>query len=267
MRTLFKSLPVFLPAFLAGRLAISSPGAASPPAETAPPAAPPAEEGKQPSAIEGLLKALRLDAQLRLRYEIVDPVTYTLATPSTRAGTDLSDDFILMRTRLGVEVRPNRKVAVYFQIQDSRIWGEEGAGNTTQNPSLSAGSAIDNLDLHQAYLDLNDLFERVAGEDALTIRFGRQEMAFGDQRLVSTLEWSNVGRAWDAARLIWTPPGRLEGLRLDAFGSTIRDTASSATGVPVTSEGGDQIDDQQQFTTSPSRSIRTGRGASGGRRS
>jgi len=209
----------------------------------------PAQEG------EGVLsRALTFDGQLRLRYELADPFSYSLGTPAARAGTDLSDDFVAMRTRLGAEFRPDPRVGLRAVIQDSRLWGEEGAANTTANSLTTVGSATDNLDLHEGYLELNQLFARRAGDGALTMRLGRQELSYGDQRLVSPLDWANVARAWDAARLIWMPPGGAKGLRIDVFGSVIRDTASSATGGPVltadtgiSGSGVDQIDDKQEF--------------------
>ena len=57
--------------------------------------------------------------------------------------------FASLRTRVGVEKTFMDKVTFFVQIQDSRVFGEEG--NTL--------TAIDNIDLHQGYVTLKQLFD------------------------------------------------------------------------------------------------------------
>jgi hypothetical protein len=167
-------------------------------------------------------KLFKFDGQLRFRYEYFDPFTYTAA------GVNQSDDYVLMRTRLGVLFTPDRRIAARLMIQDSRIWGEEGF-DTPTSPSGSVTTSIDNVDLHEAYVDVSHIFEKWL-DDALLLRVGRQELSYGDQRLVSPLDWSNIARAWDAVKLTVAPPEAPGGLTTDLFASTIRDTPSSNTG-------------------------------------
>jgi len=185
-----------------------------------------------------LSRFVRFDGQIRFRYEYFDPFGYAPAQVTT------ADDAVLMRTRLGALFGLHRHLAARFQIQDSRIWGEEGFATST-SPAGSVTTSLDNLDLHQAYVELKHLFEDFAGEDAVSLRVGRQELSFGDQRLVSPLDWSNVARAWDAARLTIAPPEAPGGLQVDLFASIIRDTSSAATGGgPV---GVSTVDEKQAF--------------------
>jgi hypothetical protein len=182
-------------------------------------------------------KLFQFDGQLRFRFEYLDPFAYTAA------GVDQSDDYVLMRTRFGVLVTPHRRIAARLQLQDSRIWGEEGA-DTPTSPSSSVTSSTDNLDLHLAYVDINNVCENWL-DDALLLRVGRQELSYGDQRLVSPLDWSNIARAWDAAKLTIAPAAAPAGLTVDVFASIIRDTTSSdAGGGPV---GVSTTDQQQGF--------------------
>ncbi|UCC32224.1 MAG: alginate export family protein, partial [Phycisphaerales bacterium] len=61
-------------------------------------------------------------------------------------------------------------------------------------------------DLHQLFFDL-----RVLGEDLpLTLRVGRQELQYGNQRYVSPLDWAAVRRRFDGVKLF------AKGKRLDA---------------------------------------------------
>jgi hypothetical protein len=92
-------------------------------------------------------------------------------------------------------------------MQDTRLWGSEASVLANEK----------NLDLHQGHVDLEKLF----GEP-LALRVGRQELSFGDQRLVSPLDWSSIGRAWDGLRLMWRPTD----WHLDAFWTQVKDAAA-----------------------------------------
>lgn len=119
--------------------------------------------------------------QFRTRYEVSDPVSFATL------GEQTSQDMLLFRTRLwAISDIPDQKLRVFIQLQDSRVSGSEA--------SVTVNSA--NVDLHQAYVDVLSLWGHTT-----ELRVGRQELKYGDQRLISTLEWSNVGRAWDGARL------------------------------------------------------------------
>lgn len=118
--------------------------------------------------------------QLRTRIETTNIESY--ATPPKRRGYDLTT----LRTRLGIGVDAGQGVKGFIQLQDSRNWGSEA--------SVTANTG--NVDLHQGYADVLDLFT-----EPLDLRIGRMELQYGDQRLISPLDWSNVGRAWDGARL------------------------------------------------------------------
>src|SRR5690606_29857441 len=57
------------------------------------------------------------------------------------------------------------------------------------------------LDVRQLFVDVR--VPLMIGETgALTLRVGRQEMAYGSGRFVSTGDWGNVRRSFDAVRLI-----------------------------------------------------------------
>ena len=111
-----------------------------------------------------------------------------------KALTEAQDAYLfhLLRTRLGVTARPSEHVFAFVQIQDARKFGEEDF-------FLSAGTldgSADQLDFHQAYLSVD-----VPGLNGLSARVGRQELVYGNQRLVGSVGWSNVGRTFDGAVL------------------------------------------------------------------
>ncbi len=123
-------------------------------------------------------QTVTLNGQIRHRSEFDD-----------KGLTEAGDAYLfhLLRTRLGATARPSEHVSAFVQIQDARMFGEEV--NTLD------GSA-DKLDLHQAYLGVD-----VPGIDGLHAKVGRQDLAYGNERLVGAVGWSNVGRTFDGAVL------------------------------------------------------------------
>lgn len=74
-------------------------------------------------------------------------------------------------------------------------------GDERYNPAAPGKGLSDSdgpLDLHQAYVQLGNL-----KEFPLTFRLGRQELAFGDQRLVGASRWGNNPRSFDALKVRW----------------------------------------------------------------
>lgn len=82
------------------------------------------------------------------------------------------------------------------------------------NPKNVTTSIKDAFDLHQAYIEL-----RNADQGWFSLQAGRQQMFYGDERLVGRSDWSNASRSFDAVRL------RLQtqtyGARLDVFASSV----------------------------------------------
>ncbi|MBI5368103.1 MAG: alginate export family protein [Planctomycetes bacterium] len=179
----------------------AAPAAAAAPALATPPK--PAEKS--------WWERIKLGGQVRVRGEWRAPNDFR--TPGTqgrpaadRVGDD--DDLLLLRTRLWVDATPAENVRAFVQIQDSRTWGEESTVATDTK----------NVDLHQGFFELQNLFG-----SKFTLRAGRQELSFGDQRLVSPLDWSNVGRSWDALRLTY----KEEAWSADLFTSLVREGSTT----------------------------------------
>lgn len=123
-----------------------------------------------------------LTAEVRVRAEL------DLRTPDTAA-----DAATLLRTRVGLRVPVSPHARIFAQVQDARAFGEEEGGTT----DASAGQ----LDLHQGWLEWSDS----VGGRPWAFRAGRQEISFGDERLVGAAGWTNTGRSFDGARLAAGP--------------------------------------------------------------
>jgi hypothetical protein len=68
------------------------------------------------------------------------------------------------------------------------------------------------MDLRLACMEIGD-----AEKGGIALRAGRQELLFGEQRLVGNVNWLNTARTFDAVRLAM----RHNGYRLDAFASSV----------------------------------------------
>ena len=153
---------------------------------------------------------IAISGQLRMRFESRDPFDYRLPGTFGRPGSDTfgaDDDRVEQRTRIRFDARATDHVRVFAELQDYRLWGSESSVLSNEK----------NVDLHQAYVDVEKLF----GEE-LVLRAGRQELSYGDQRMVSPLDWSNIARAWDGFRWMYRPAE----WQIDLFLTDVKDAAA-----------------------------------------
>jgi hypothetical protein len=69
---------------------------------------------------------------------------------------------------------------------------ESSSTSDRRNPNLES----DLFDLHQGFATLGN-----PEKFPLTAKVGRQEMTYGDDRLIGTFDWNNIGRMFDAVKL------------------------------------------------------------------
>jgi hypothetical protein len=114
-------------------------------------------------------------------------------------GRDPQDHgYLLQRYFVHGDLRMGEHARLFAQLQSSLADGRQGGPRPTDR---------DELDLHQAFLDLEF---GLSGDTALTLRSGRQELAYGSQRIVSVREGPNVRQSFDGFRAILRS-GRLQG--------------------------------------------------------
>ena len=140
-----------------------------------------------------------MPAWLRLRGEFRERVEGF----SNAGFVDERDDaYFLSRVRLTATATGSHMAAT-VQVQDARV-GDKSVGPTGA-PFKST------FDLRQGFVDIGSAKATVA------LRAGRQEIAFGDQRLVGHAGWVNAARSFDAARVtIRTAPAQV-----DVFGASL----------------------------------------------
>ncbi|MCC6590210.1 MAG: alginate export family protein [Bryobacterales bacterium] len=110
--------------------------------------------------------------------------------PEFRGGAGFqprnNDAYALSRIRFGVDLRPTEWMKMMVEVQDARAPGKGSAAPPFRDP----------FDLYQAYVELGRENSKVRA------RVGRQELAYGDERLISPAPWRNVGRSFDGVRVM-----------------------------------------------------------------
>lgn len=119
-------------------------------------------------------------------------------------AADREDLYWLNRFRVTARFAMRPWLSAAIQAQDARVEGRNG---------LVAGAPFrDQFDLRLAHVDVGS-FEK----SRVAVRAGRQELVFGDQRLVGHLNWLNTARSFDALRGVF----RHKKIRVDAFAASV----------------------------------------------
>jgi hypothetical protein len=138
---------------------------------------------------------VRFGGEYRLRWE-------------SRSGIggkeDADDGYILSRLRLDLTFTLGQHWRVFLQGQDSQAFG------FAANPDPV--SVENDFDLRQAYVEY-----RQRETTGWSVRAGRQEINYGDQRLVGGLNWGNTARSFDAVKIGYSD-GRFA---VDTFASSV----------------------------------------------
>jgi len=136
-------------------------------------------------------------------------------------GRDFNSDsdlntYTLLRTRFAAHIQPLSDAIIFIQMQDSRAFGEE--------PGTLSNTA--NLDVHQAFVQLDNLWNK-----SISLKVGRQELIYGNERILGAVGWSNVGRSFDGVK--WTF-GKKNTMDLLAMLISESNTPVSGAAVPTT---------------------------------
>ena len=141
---------------------------------------------------ESLPQWLRFSGELRERFEGYSGGGFK---PNS------TDDYDLHRLRLGILIAPLSWLKFFGQMQDARVWGRSPALPPYQNT----------WDIRQAYVEI--------GEEGtgFALRAGRQDLNFGNGRLIGQSWWTNVSRSFDGFRGSY----QRGNIRVDAFATSV----------------------------------------------
>jgi len=154
----------------------------------------------QPSALLAAESAwphrVKVGGEYRMRLESEINYDFDSAAPN-------SDTYLLSRLRVYLDINPNSHLQLFGMFQDAETIQQGNA--TFKTP--------DDRKLYQAFFALksegNGLKTRVKG--------GRQELKYGEERLIGASDWSNRGRSFDGLVLGF----ETDDFWLDLFGSRI----------------------------------------------
>jgi hypothetical protein len=125
---------------------------------------------------------LTLGGEIRERFESYRNINFGFS------GAPAHDAYDLQRLMLDADLHVTDRFRAFVQLGDMRIFGERGVPSTTDT---------DRLDFMQKFVDwrLPSPFD-----DDPTLRYGREELLFGYQRLIAVREGPNVRRDFDGFR-------------------------------------------------------------------
>ena len=141
------------------------------------------------------MNAWDIGGSVRLRYEMKDgggftgpPGSGTDFRRNLAPGTDNINSYFMdkVRVRLGYT---DKWWSAFVEGRSSSTSGDD------RNPNAESDGI---LELHQAYVTVGN-----SKEFPLSLKVGRQEMVYGEERLIGVSAWNNLSRVFDAAKLRW----------------------------------------------------------------
>jgi hypothetical protein len=133
----------------------------------------PGIQGKvDPLQWAALPKWMTLDMQWRGRMESQSSDDYVSGNEQL---------YVLTRVWGGLQVRPTKWLTGYIQFMDLHAPGEPA--------KYASANMRDTFDARQAFLEFHKKNVRIIA--------GRQELRYGNERLVGISDWTNISRTWD----------------------------------------------------------------------
>jgi hypothetical protein len=123
-----------------------------------------------------------------------------------RGRAESTDEgYYLHRVRLSVTIEPLPWLRFVAQAQDARVFGNIGVPDSPPYQDL--------IDLRLGYVELGK-----TDASSSRVRIGRQELGYGELRLLGPSNWANAARVFDAVLATWRPN---KAYRLDAFAASV----------------------------------------------
>lgn len=151
-------------------------------------------------------KSWDLSGSVRLRYELREnhlaaPPNSDFATAEVARSVNpggISNDNSYLASKVLARVGYTDKWwGALVEGRSSAVTGDSRGSA----PNIASGSSPESdgpVELHQAFVTLGNL-----KEFPLSLKAGRQELNYGDQRVIGGFAWNNIGRVFDAAKVRW----------------------------------------------------------------
>jgi hypothetical protein len=168
-------------------------------------------------------------AQMTLTGQVRTRSEYRAGQGTLQQSGDEPAIFTSQRTRLNFGYTGYR-FKFFTAVQDVRVWGQDAStiNRTTQE-------ALNGLMIHEAYGEilLNDTAPLSKIEN-LSLKIGRQEIAYDDQKILGSLDWLQQARRHDAAVLKFSNKGWMVDLGVAYNQNKELNSYNRYNGVPAT---------------------------------
>lgn len=137
---------------------------------------------------------------LRVRYEVRDNFGIAGIPGSMdfrKNGADVDNAYLLERLRLRAGYT-DKWWSVLVEGRSSLAQNDERFASIGPVVRNGEGPEQDSIDLHQAYVTVGN-----HKEFPLSLKVGRQELSYGEERILGAFAWNNIGRVFDAAKVRW----------------------------------------------------------------
>lgn len=146
------------------------------------------------------MNAWDIGGSARVRYELKDGNGIAGVPGSVdfrQNGPDNHNAYFLERLRLRASYT-DKWFSVFAEARSSLAQGDERVAFAGPPRYEGDGPEADSIDLHQAYVTLGN-----HKEFPVSLKIGRQEMIYADERFIGAFAWNNIGRVFDAAKVRW----------------------------------------------------------------
>jgi hypothetical protein len=143
---------------------------------------------------------------VRVRYEVKDGFGIPGEPGSVDFrdhGADVENDYLMERIRFRAGYT-DKWWSALVEGRSSLVQGDERFAFFAAPPPPGTrvregdGPESDTVDLHQAFVTVGN-----HKEFPLSAKIGRQELFYGEERLVGAFAWNNIGRVFDAGKMRW----------------------------------------------------------------
>lgn len=145
---------------------------------------------------DAAMAAWDIGATTRLRYEMRDNFGIAGRAGSVdfrEKGADVDNNYLLYR------IRP--RVAYNSEWWGAMVEARHSGAESDDRDFPGVSPESDEFDLHQAYVYFGN-----HKEFPISLKVGRQELIYGDERVIGAFAWNNIGRVFDAAKVRWQNP-------------------------------------------------------------
>lgn len=166
------------------------------------------------------MSAWDIGANVRGRYESKDGAGFTDAGSNwdfSRRPVDDTDNAYLLTRVMPRVAYTGKRSAFTVEGRASSSFGDERYNATA--PGFGLTENDEGIDLHQAFVFLGN-----HKEFPVSLKLGRQELVYGDQRLIGHFRWNNNARTFDALKVRWQ--NALFGVDLFTGGVVYNDSGS-----------------------------------------